>query len=254
MAKMVRAMSVLSASVEMLVAAIGGELGHLRIVGAGHADHLGVRAAGADLHPVVVEQLDGDVALGEQLDVVVELAGGDGAGAGLFDLDGGAGADGLVEIGGGDVEPVAVGLDEKVGQNGNGGFALHHALRGGEFLHQLLAAYGNLHRCPLYGRLLDFRFHDRHRFTLGARSRHSCAGHTLQHIAAWAEGSGSLFCFDCIHLPAAGGWKRGQISGFRGAGCGRLQERRSLIAGRRVDGGGCPKFDSAGFRPKLRDG
>ena len=115
---------------------------------------------------MVVKQLDGDVAIGQQLDVVVELAGGNGAGAGLLDLDGGAGADGLVEVGGGDVQPVAIGLDEKVGQNGNGGLALHHALRGGEFLHQFLAAYGNLHRCPLRGRLLHFSFHDRHKPTL----------------------------------------------------------------------------------------
>jgi hypothetical protein len=64
----------------------GGQLGNLGIVGATEADHLGVGAAGADLDPVVVEELDGDVAFWEELDVVVELAGGDGAGAGLFDL------------------------------------------------------------------------------------------------------------------------------------------------------------------------
>jgi hypothetical protein len=112
----------------------------------------------ADLHPVVVKQLDGDVAVGQQLDVVVELARGDGAGAGLFDLDGGAGADGLVEVGGGDVEAVVFGFDEEVGEDRNGGLALDHALRGREFLHQILAAYGNLHRCPLRGRLLASAF------------------------------------------------------------------------------------------------
>jgi len=45
----------------------GGEFGNLRVVGAGHADHFGVGAAGANLDPVVVEQLDGDVAIGEDL-------------------------------------------------------------------------------------------------------------------------------------------------------------------------------------------
>ena len=39
---------------EILKAPDGGELGHLGEVGAGHADHLGVGAAGADLDPVVV--------------------------------------------------------------------------------------------------------------------------------------------------------------------------------------------------------
>ncbi len=82
----------------------GRELGDLGEVGAGHADHLGVGAAGADLDPVVVHQLDGDVALGEELDVVVELAGGDGAGAGLLDLGVAGGLEGLVEVGGGDGE------------------------------------------------------------------------------------------------------------------------------------------------------
>ncbi len=159
---MVRAMSVLSATSGNAGGRDGGELGNLGVVGARHADHLGVGAAAANLHPVIFKQLDGDVAVGQELDVVVELARGDGAGAGLFHLDGGAGADGLVEIGGGDVEAVALGLDEKVGENRDGGFALDHALRCGEFLHQILAAYGNLHRCPLRGRLLYFSFHGWH--------------------------------------------------------------------------------------------
>ncbi len=115
----------------------GGKLGHLGEVGAGHADHLGVGAAGADLHPVVVHQLDGDVALGEQLDVVVELARGDGAGAGLFDLGRAAGAQALVEIGGGDGETAGVafargGFKEEVREDGDGRLALDDALRGGE--------------------------------------------------------------------------------------------------------------------------
>jgi hypothetical protein len=94
---------------------------------------------------ILVLELDGDVAVGEQLDVVVELAGGDGAGAGLFHLDGGAGADGLIEVGCGDLQPVAIGFNEEVGEDGNGGLALHHALSGGELSHQFLTADGYLH-------------------------------------------------------------------------------------------------------------
>jgi len=64
----------------------GGELGNLRVVGARHADHLGIRSAAPDLHPVVLEQLDRDVAVGQELDVVVELARGDGAEPGFLTL------------------------------------------------------------------------------------------------------------------------------------------------------------------------
>ena len=105
----------------------GGQLGDVGVVGAAEADHPGVGAAGADLDPVVVEELEGDVAIVEELDVVVELAGGDGAGAGFFDLGFAAGSDGLVEVGGGDVELAAFGavgdLDEEVREDGDGGLA-----------------------------------------------------------------------------------------------------------------------------------
>jgi hypothetical protein len=98
---------------------------------------------------VVVHQLDGDVALGEQLDVVVELAGGDGAGAGLFDLGRAAGAQALVEIGGGDGEAAGItlaggGFEEEVREDGNRRLALDDALRGGELPEQLGARNGDL--------------------------------------------------------------------------------------------------------------
>jgi hypothetical protein len=160
---MVRAISVLERHGGDAGGRDGREFRHLRIVGARHAHHLGVRPAGANLHPVVLKQLDRDVAFGQQLDVVVELARRNGAGAWLLDLGLGAGADCLVQIGRGNVQPVALGLDQKIRQNRNRGLALHHTLRRGELLHQVLAAYGNLHRCPLRGRLLRFTFHDRHR-------------------------------------------------------------------------------------------
>ncbi len=109
----------------------GGEVRNLGEVGAGHADHFCVGAAGADLDPVVVHELDADIAVREQFDVVVELAGGDGAGAWLFDARGAGGADALVEVSGGDGEVLAGSFDEEVGEDGNGGSAFDDALRGG---------------------------------------------------------------------------------------------------------------------------
>ena len=211
MAKIVRAISVFSATSGNAGRRDGRELRHLRIVGARHAHHLGVRAAGANLHPVVLQQLDGDIAIGQQLDVVVKLARGNGACARLLHLHRGAGADRLVEIGRGDVQPVALGLDQKVRQNRNRGLALHHALRRGEFLHQFLAAYGNLHRCPLRGRLLHFCFHDRHSPTLALEARFRSLA-TLYNTLA-ASGSGCLFFFLIVFIRAlTWAWKTGVAS------------------------------------------
>ena len=140
---MVLAIMFCSEAAEILKAPAVGNSGDLGEVGARHADHLGVGAAGADLHPVVVHQLDGDVAIGQQLDVVVELARGDGAGAGLLHLGRAAGADGLVEIGGGDGELVVRRLEEEVREDGDGGFALDHGLRRRQFAQKFGAGDGD---------------------------------------------------------------------------------------------------------------
>ena len=51
-----------------------------------HSDHLGVGPSAANADPVILQQLDGDIGVRQQLYVVVQLAGGDGAGAFLLDL------------------------------------------------------------------------------------------------------------------------------------------------------------------------
>ena len=71
-----------------------------------HSDHLGVRAAGADIDPMVFQQLDRDVAVGQQFHVVVQLAGRNGAGAFALHLRRARRAEAQVEIGGRDGQPV----------------------------------------------------------------------------------------------------------------------------------------------------
>ena len=159
----------------------GRKLGDLGIVGARHPHDLGVGAAATNLDPMVFKKLDGDVSIWEELDVVVKLAGGDRAGAGLFDFGSGAGTDGLVEVSGGDVEPVILCFDKEVGQNWDGGLALDHALRCCKFLHQILAAYGNFHRCPLRGRLFDFSFCNWHKATLTPEAKFQHWPHSTTH-------------------------------------------------------------------------
>jgi len=124
--------------------ACGGKLWDLREVGARHADHLGVGTACANLHPVVVHQLDGDVALGQQLDVVVEFARGNGAGTGLLDLGRATGAHALVEVGCGNRQRIVRRLEEKVREDGNGRLALDDRLSGRQFAQQLGAGDSDL--------------------------------------------------------------------------------------------------------------
>jgi hypothetical protein len=129
----------------------GRNLGEIR---PRHAHHLGVRPPRADLHPVVVHQLDRDVAVAEQLDVVVELARGNRAGARLLHLGRARSLDALVEVRRGDRQPVVGRLDQKIRQDRNRGLALDHALRCGQLAQQLGAADGDLHGSADHRRLL----------------------------------------------------------------------------------------------------
>ena len=65
----------------------------------------------ANVDPMVLQQLDGDIAVGQQFDVVVQLAGGNGAGAFALHLGGARGAQAEIEIGGGDGQPVVRSLE-----------------------------------------------------------------------------------------------------------------------------------------------
>jgi hypothetical protein len=84
------------------------ETGEVRL---GHADHLGIGTAAANADPVILQQLDGDVGIGQQFYVVVKFAGGDGAGAFFFYFGVARGAQTEIEIGGGECQAVARGLE-----------------------------------------------------------------------------------------------------------------------------------------------
>ena len=155
-------------------------------------------------------QLDRDVAVGQQLDVVVELARGNGAGAGLLDLGAQEVVMRLVEIGGGDGETAfgLVGFEQEIGQDGDGGLALDDGLGGGELTEQFLLADGDLHGESLNGVLVCFE---------------SYAGH----VRLPEMGCGAWM--DCPHstpemrpecsnpnvtiLRATGAWKAGRFAG-----------------------------------------
>ncbi len=99
---------------------------------------------------MIFQQLDGDVGVGQQLYVVVQLARGDGAGAFLFYLGVAGGAQAEVEVGGGERELVAGGFEEIVRQNRDRGLALDHALGGRQFAQKFRFADRDLHDAGPY--------------------------------------------------------------------------------------------------------
>jgi hypothetical protein len=196
----------------------GRELRNLGEVGAGHADHAGIGAASTDLDPVVLEELDGHIAVGEEADVVVKLARWDGAGAGLFDFGGAGGADALIEIRSGDDDLVVVGLEQKIGEDRDGGFAFDDALRGGELTQKILTADGDLHSRSLNR---FFLFDSRHDGIPQIDWTHCTPGG-----AAIRKGTGAQFHSRVMWLECSL-WKTGLFCGSRD--CGVRDGRRRLL-------------------------
>jgi hypothetical protein len=136
---------------------------------------------------VVIQQLDGNISVGEQLDVVVELARGDGAGARLLDLGRGAGADGLVKIGCGNGQALAIGFNEDVRETWTTVISIAAPCTAG---------------FSISVSTIDM---DPPSFSVFSRKTAGCifhAGHTVQHIVA-ARKTLSFLVFNCIHLDAA---------------------------------------------------
>ncbi len=72
-----------------------------------HANHLRIGPAATNADPMIFQQLDGDVGVGQQLHVVVQLAGGDGAGAFFLHFGDARGAQAQIQIGRGEGKLVA---------------------------------------------------------------------------------------------------------------------------------------------------
>src|SRR5215470_3858410 len=124
----------------------GWEYRKAREVRLRHANHLGVRAAAADADPVVLKQLDGDFGVGQQLHVVVKLAGRNGTGAFLFDLGGTCGAETEIEVGGRERKLVSSSLEQVVGEDRDCSFAFYDTLRRRELTQKFKLADRDLHR------------------------------------------------------------------------------------------------------------
>jgi len=76
----------------------GREYRQRREVGPRHAHHFCIGTAAADADPVIFQQFDRDIAIGQQLHVVVKLTGWDGTGAFFLDLGRTRGAQAQVKI------------------------------------------------------------------------------------------------------------------------------------------------------------
>jgi hypothetical protein len=101
----------------------------------------------ANLHPVVLQLLDGDIAFGKQLYVVIEFARGDGAGA-FFLHRGGAGRTQTeIEVGCGDGKPSPAASKRKFERIGIVVLRSTTPLRRGELSQQLSLGNDDFHSC-----------------------------------------------------------------------------------------------------------
>src|SRR4029077_10273891 len=114
----------------------------------GHSHELVGLAVGDDLHPVVLELLQADLALGKKADKLEKFLRRDRRRAILLDLGLAGGADGELEVGGGDGEAAALRFAEKVRENGDGGLALDDALGQRKLVEKLVPLYAEFHFRP----------------------------------------------------------------------------------------------------------
>ena len=125
----------------LLVRALGKNREFLRV----EADHLEHGLAAADLHPVVVQPLQLDGLLGELADDLEQLPRVHRNAPGGDDLAVDACPDSHLEIGGGDPNPVGVGLDQHVGQDRHRVAPFHRSLGPGQRAQEVFSFGSNLH-------------------------------------------------------------------------------------------------------------
>src|SRR5712692_3442683 len=111
-----------------------------------HAHHLVSLVVADDLDPVVFEQLEADLLVRQQAHQLEQFFSRNRGGAVFLDLGFARCADAQLEIGGRNRQPAALGLTEQVRQDGDGGLALHHALRQAQFVEQIKLFYAEFHR------------------------------------------------------------------------------------------------------------
>ena len=111
----------------------------------GHADEFVFLSIADDLNPVILEQLDLDLAFGQQAHEFQKFLRRDGAGAFFFDLGFAGRADAQLKVGRRDGDAAALGFDQKIGKNRDCRLALHDTLRGAEFVQQRGLCYAEFH-------------------------------------------------------------------------------------------------------------
>lgn len=105
-----------------------------------------MRSPAADLNPVVFKGLDREIAFREQLHVVKEFAARNCAHSRLLDRRRAGAAKADVEIGGGELQDIARGLQQDMGKDRDRGPAVNGALNLGQLLEQVLPAHHKLRR------------------------------------------------------------------------------------------------------------
>ncbi len=113
-----------------------GIVGKRRKIFLRHTDELVFLSIADDLHPMILKQLDLDLALGQQAHELQQFFRRDSPRAFFLDLCFAGRADAQLKVRRRDRQLAALGLDQQIRKNRNCRLALNDALRGAEFVQQ----------------------------------------------------------------------------------------------------------------------